>query len=163
MKVKAIVLGILLVLGVLGISLAINQTEVPQEVMDAFSMKYPDAKKVDWEMEEEGEYEAEFILEGKKMSANFNSNGQWLQTERAISHQDLPQAVQVAILQEFPGYTTEEAEHLTTPDLPEGYEVELQNKKDDVEIEAVFDSKGSLLKKEIKSERNDQEKEDNEK
>ncbi|MDP5171404.1 MAG: hypothetical protein NWR72_14260, partial [Bacteroidia bacterium] len=62
MKSKALIFGGILLLLVGGFSVAMAKTDVPQAVKDAFALKFPKAKAVKWEMEDEGEYEAEFKL-----------------------------------------------------------------------------------------------------
>lgn len=143
MKSKALIFGGILLLLVGGFSVAMAKTDVPQAVKDAFALKFPKAKAVKWEMEDEGEYEAEFKLDGKKMSANFATDGSWLETEMEIKEADLPQAVSVAIAAQFPGYELEEIEQVEKPGMAMVYEVELEGEGQ--EIEAVFDAAGTLL------------------
>jgi putative PepSY-like beta-lactamase-inhibitor len=152
MKVKALITGLIAVIGLFSFTVATNKTEVPRVVKEAFAKKYPDAQKVKWEEEEEGEYEAEFKLMGKEMSANFKADGTWLETEVEIKTKDLPQTVKDAIATQFSGYKIEEAEQLETPDSPLSYEVSLENEKDDVELTAVFSVDGILLKKKVEDE-----------
>lgn len=152
--------SILLVLGLSAMSFMVYQgPTVPKVVQDAFLAKFPQAKHVQWEEEEDGEYEAEFKMGKQEMSANFKGDGSWLETETEIKKSKLPKAVKKAIAVQFRGFEIEEAEKVETPDLPLAYEIELKNKAKQTEIEAVFDVKGALLMQE-KEKEND---EDNEK
>ena len=117
--------------------------EVPQQVLAAFAEKFPDATKVEWEVESDNEYEAEFKRNKQEFSANFRADGTWLETETEIKKKDLPAAVQQAVATQFPGYEIEEAERVETPTEAEAYEVELEKKKS--EIEALFRADGTLL------------------
>ena len=56
----------------------------PVDVSKAFSEKFRSAEKVKWDMEEANEWEAEFSLLGKEMSASFDPSGKWLETETEI-------------------------------------------------------------------------------
>jgi hypothetical protein len=127
---------------------AASAQEVPDAVTKAFQKKYPDAKSVNWASEEDG-FEATFQLKSKKMDAEFDAKGNWLETDTKIKVKDLPKAVSKAIAKEFPGYEIEEVEMISSPQLDEAYEVELELETDDkeLEIEVVFSSKGKILKK----------------
>lgn len=127
-----------------------RRPNVPQAVLDAFAGKFPQAQHVKWEEEHEDEYEAEFKINKMEMSANFKADGTWLETEMEIKKAQLPEAVKQAIAKQFPGFDIEEAEQVETPDQPLAYEVELEGH--DTEVEAVFKADGTLLKKEMKDE-----------
>jgi hypothetical protein len=75
--------------------------EVPGVVKKAFEMKFSKASQVKWSMEEEDEYEVEFMRGGKKMSANFNERGEWLETETALTQRELPRRVRRALSKNF--------------------------------------------------------------
>ena len=146
MKLKTVIPALVILIGVFGLSMAMNKTIVPEAVKTAFTAKYPTAKKVKWEEEDEGEYEAEFKLNGKEMSANFKADGTWLETETEIKKSALPAAVKTAIASQFAGFEIDEAEQLETPDLGMAYEVSLENKKEKKEIQLVFSADGTVLK-----------------
>ena len=48
---------------------ACSQKNPPENVKKEFSQKFAAAKSVKWESEESNEWEAEFTIDGKKMSA----------------------------------------------------------------------------------------------
>jgi len=48
----------------------------PKEVSAAFADKYPTAEKVQWEQENENEWEAEFLMDGKEMEVVISSTGE---------------------------------------------------------------------------------------
>ncbi len=116
---------------------------VPEAVEKAFQAKFANATQVEWEQEEEGVYEAEFILDGKKMSAEFAADGTWKETEQEIEHTELPAAVVDTLEAEWGDYTIEEVELCETPE-GKNYEVEL--KKEGIEIELVIDENGKVIK-----------------
>ncbi len=62
----------------------------PAAVISAFNNKFPGAKEIKWDQENSHEYEAEFTWKGVKHSANFNDEGQWLETESPLSFENLP-------------------------------------------------------------------------
>jgi uncharacterized membrane protein YkoI len=62
----------------------IAASEVPQPAVAAFNAKYQGATDVEWKTEkEDGKtiYEAEFKLNGKKIEAEFDANGNFIKEE----------------------------------------------------------------------------------
>jgi hypothetical protein len=56
----------------------VNVSNVPEPVKSAFSAKYSTATDIKWEDAHENDkqtYKAKFMLDGKKMKAEFDSNG----------------------------------------------------------------------------------------
>ena len=124
--------------------IAFGQKTVPQQVNNAFSQKYPSAKSVKWASEEANEWEAEFTLNGKGMSASYDNSGKWLESETEIAAKDLPAAVSGTLAKEFAGYKTDEMSILDSPEL-KGFEVGL--KKGESTLEIVIDNSGKVIKK----------------
>ena len=153
--------GMVALFEIIGMSMAINKIDVTETVKTDFSQKYPEARQVEWEMEEADEYEAEFKLKGVEMSANFKKDGTWLGTETEIDEDDLPKVVKDGITSNFPGYDIEEAELSEKPDGVLVYEVEMENEKEDIELKAVFSLNGKIIKKEIGEEEGDKVEDDN--
>lgn len=143
-KIMFLMLGSVLVL-----SQACAQTNVPNEVTTAFSQKFPTAKKVTWDKENETEWEAEFKMDGKEYSANFSSEGIWQETEYEISKSEIPAAVKQTLDTEFAGYKIEESEISETAT---GKVFEFIIEKKDNELEVVITSDGKVIKKEVKTE-----------
>jgi hypothetical protein len=77
------------------------------------------------------------------MSANFDINGNFLETESEISETDLPQSIKVALSKDFAGYKIEEVEKSDAKGI---VTYEMEAKKDSKEYELVFDCNGKLLK-----------------
>jgi Putative beta-lactamase-inhibitor-like, PepSY-like len=82
----------------------LNQDKAPATVIKSFQQKFPDAQKVKWGKEDSSEWEADFILMGRKSSANFDENGMWLETESEIPASQLPDNVVKAVNASYPGY-----------------------------------------------------------
>ena len=158
MKFKIAIITLVALIGILGMSMTTEKTskiEVPQAVKNAFNQKYPAAKKVEWELEKVGEYEAEFKMNREEMSANFLEDGTWVGSETELDKDDLPQAVKKGIAAKFPGHEIEEAELSEKPNGIITYEVELENEKEDAEFKAVFAADGNFIKKEMNNEDED--------
>jgi hypothetical protein len=140
-------------LGLLVNSCAQNRQTAPESVQAAFKAKFPAAKKVQWDQEKAGEWEAEFKLNGKEMSSNFTADGNWVETETEIGESDMPQAVKNAIAAAFAGYASEEISRVETPGQAAAYEVELE--KGEQTIEALFSADGTLRSQKAASEEED--------
>jgi len=66
--------------------------KIPAAVTEAFKARYPHAEKVVWK-DEITSFEAQFTLNGFAMTADFNSKGEWQNSEKKIKFTDLPAAV----------------------------------------------------------------------
>jgi len=124
----------------------------PEAVLKAFTAKFANAKEVEWEKEEDSEWEAEFEMDEEEYSANFSNSGEWLETEMEIETEDLPKEILEVLASEFPGYEIEEAE---TEKTPSGDFYELEIEKGEEEMEVKMDKSGKILEKETKDEDND--------
>ncbi len=119
--------------------------DVPSEVQTAFSQKFPDASKVNWGMENDNEWEAEFILNGVEYSANFDITGAWMETEYKIDPTAIPATVKATLDEEFGDYKIEISEVTETKD---GKVFEFELKKGKEESSVSIDLNGIVLKKE---------------
>lgn len=119
--------------------------DVPATVKSTFSQKFPKATKVEWGKENDKEWEAEFIMDGKEYSANFDNTGAWIETEYEISAKEIPSSVKVTLDKESAGYKT--AESVVTENK-DGKAFEFLLKKGETEIELIIDSNGKVIKKE---------------
>jgi hypothetical protein len=135
---------------------ALCQKSTPENVKKEFTGKYPAAQNIKWSSEEDNEWEAEFTMNGKEMSASYDNAGKWLETETEISSKELPSAVSASLKKDFSGYETGEISYLEKPEM-KGYEIAL--KKGETSLEVVFNSIGVVLKKrDVKKDDEDDEK-----
>ena len=129
-----------------------DNVKVLEKILTSFKSKFPDAIKIKWEMENETEWEADFELNGQKYSANFNSNGEWVETEFEIKPSEIPIVIRSILDQNFTDYEIEKAEISETAS-GKSYEFEVEVGEE--EFELAIDSKGKLTKKK-KSEENEE-------
>jgi hypothetical protein len=134
-------LTLLLMLLVFGI-FACQQVKPPKEVSDAFAAKFTAAEKVQWEQEEENVWEADFMMEGKEITACFDNAGKWLETETVIGIEELPATFTDSLEVKFEGYEIEEAESIVKPDFT-GFEIVLM--KGDTEMEVIISPGGEII------------------
>jgi hypothetical protein len=123
--------------------IASGQKVAPESVKKVFGQKYAAAKSVKWSSESANEWEAEFTLNGKEMSAAFDNSGKWLETETEISSKELPASVSATLAKEFEGYKAGEMSIVESPEL-KGFEIAL--KKGEKALEVVIDANGKVLK-----------------
>jgi uncharacterized membrane protein YkoI len=129
---------------------ACGQKNLPENIKKEFDKKFPSAQSVKWSSESPDEWEAEFKMDGKKMSVSFDNSGKWLESETAISEKELPQAVLTTLNKEFPGYKKNAVEILENPQMKC---FELALKKGESSLEVVIDNDGKIIKKtEVKGE-----------
>ena len=87
---------------------ATNETiigrEVPQNVADSFKVKYPTAKNVSWEENEDGDWDASFADRyGSNIATYTDVSAQWIQTKNAITDPvKIPSAIRNAIVRDYP-------------------------------------------------------------
>jgi Putative beta-lactamase-inhibitor-like, PepSY-like len=134
-----------------------KEIQAPEKLLTVFNQKFPGATEVEWSKETANEWEAEFNMSGKKMSACFDSSAVWTETETAISENELPPAVSNTLKAEFAGYKANKIEIDETPEI-KGFELGLE--KGETSVSVIIDNAGKVIKKEVKGEN---EKEENEK
>ncbi len=111
-------------------------------IKQAFNQKFPGAKDMDWEVDEQG-WEVSFKLKDKEMSAWFDLVGNWQKTETELRKRDIPDVVKNTLHNKFPGFKVEKVGWVVTPDF-HAYEIELKKGKKEKEI--TIDKKGKVLK-----------------
>ncbi len=141
MKLKIVGLIMLIAIGLNSVTAAINKTEVPQAVLEAFNKKYPKATDVEWEKDDLN-YEVEFELEKVEYEATFSEDGTWLETETEITAKELPEKVASAFKAAYPKVKIKGVEKVETPKIS-FYEIEY--KKGLKKREAFFDKDGNPL------------------
>ena len=113
--------------------------DVPDAVARAFIAKYPGEKSPDWGRDRNDSYEAKFRKDGIELRADFTPGGQWIETERSLSWDELPQAVRDAVEREYDKDDIVELEYTENAERGNFYDVEIDEKgekKKDVEYRA---------------------------
>ncbi|MDD3044111.1 MAG: PepSY-like domain-containing protein [Candidatus Delongbacteria bacterium] len=121
-----------------------TKKEVPAVVKEAFAKKFPTAKDVKWDKENDKEWGVEFELAGKELSANFDNAGLWTETGYELESKEVPAVVNAAITKDFAGYKIEDVAMSESKDS-KVYEFVLEKGKDKLEVDVSPD--GRILKK----------------
>lgn len=133
---------------------AYSQEVAPKEVLKSFQSKFSEAKNVKWEMEKQNEWEAEFILDGKEMTASFDNAGKMLESEKSLLEEDLPADIHKKLFLRFEGFEIEKVEGIETVDF-KGYEIVLS--KGGTEVEVLITNSGEITIKDVKVEDDEEE------
>ncbi len=120
-----------------------KESVVPK-VITAFEKKFPDATKVRRSKESKEEWEAEFIIDPKEYTANFDDNANWKETEYEIPKSDIPMIVLTALDDNFSTYKINEVEFSETV-TAKLYEFEIEDGESTFEI--AISNNASLLRK----------------
>jgi hypothetical protein len=123
---------------------AFGQKNPPEIVKKEFSKKYGTAQSIKWDNEEKNEWEAEFAIDGKKMSASFDNSGKWIESETKIMEKDLPASVVSTLNKDFQGFKKGHIEIFENPEI-KGFELGLKN--GETSIKVIIDISGKIIKK----------------
>lgn len=126
--------------GVYAFGQKIASSKVPSAVQSAFSKAFTGIADAKWE-KEKGNYEANFKQNGQKMSALFDANGAWLETETDIAINTLPATVVDYVNKNYKGEKIKEAAKLKMANGDNNYEAEVKG------TDLIFDANGKFIKK----------------
>jgi Putative beta-lactamase-inhibitor-like, PepSY-like len=127
-----------------GLSAPCQGINVPEAVRNAFAAKFPNATGVKWEKENTKEYEASFKSNNTDMSANFNHDGSWVETETEIAISELPAVVSSAIMTKYPGAVIKGADKIEKPGGKTTYEADIKLNGKNKEL--LLNADGSFIK-----------------
>lgn len=91
----------------------ISAHRVPSVVLNAFQQKFPKASDLEWERKGKN-YEAEFEMNFRDHKVLLDSTGVVVLHKEEVSVNALPEAVKQAIRRDFPDYTIDDADRITS-------------------------------------------------
>lgn len=144
MKKIIVLLSVCLLFAFIGYTQNIPSEKVPATVKESFVKKFPAATSVVYKMEKT-DYTVTFKEKAVGMSANFNSKGEWLETQTIMIESDLPKEVLTSVATNFVGFVITDITKIDGPDNVLNYEMHL--KKGAVAENVKFSPKGEILKK----------------
>jgi hypothetical protein len=121
-----------------------KQSKVPQSVVANFQAKYPGETDPDWELDDNGLWEANFKINGEKYRADFNPNGLWIETENSIKKSNLPKAIKQSIERDYKNLKITEVERVHHHSKGIFYDVEFKQKGKNMDVE--YRENGTELK-----------------
>ena len=136
---KSILFGVLaLSIGFFASAQKLSESKVPAAVKASFTKMYPGVS-AKWE-KEDGKYEANFKQAGGTLSAMFEPNGTFTESEMDIAVTDLPAKVLSYVKDNYKGKSIKEGAKITKADGTVNYEAEVDGK------DVIFDASGKFLK-----------------
>ena len=144
MKKLMMILALLITISFAASAQKLNASKIPAAVKDAFAKKFTAATAVEWGKENAKEYEAEFKLNGKSASANFLTDGSWVETEMEINISEAPAPVTAAVQKKHPGASIVKLYKIDNSKGALTYEAEIKtgNKKQ----EMILKADGTVIK-----------------
>jgi uncharacterized lipoprotein NlpE involved in copper resistance len=121
----------------------LDASKVPVTVKAAFAKKFPGATP-EWGKENSKEYEAEFKMNGKSASANFLTDGSWVETEMEINNAELPQPAAAAVKTKYPDATILKVFKIDNAKGDVTYEAEIKTGSKKKEL--VLKADGTIVK-----------------
>mgnify|MGYP003625769534 CR=1 FL=1 len=121
------------------IACAAKQDGVPEAVQLAFEQKYPGENDPDWHIDDNGNYESNFKIDGKKLRADFSPEGNWIETESSLDKNELPKAIQEKIKADFSAYEITELEEVDHHSKGKFYDIEFKQKGKNMDVEMRSD------------------------
>jgi hypothetical protein len=149
MKKTAAFLLLSLLLPGTALAQVIKPDQVPAAVKKGLQEKFPTAKRVEWKLKTDRNYEAEFILKGTDIALKIDSTGKWLETESAAPRSKVPPVVKDTIARRFKGYKIVEVQTVQRWNEQQVvWEIHLENANEIVK--AQFDGKGAIISRSAK-------------
>lgn len=123
-----------------------NRFQVPEAVQGAFTQKYGNATRVEWDMEKQYVV-AEFWKDSREHDAWFTMEGSWLMTEIDYGRQiaELPQAVQEGFsASQYAQWIIDDIDKIERTGYEDVYKIEVEQGKQEMDL--YFDAIGNLFR-----------------
>lgn len=119
------------------------KAQAPDAVKKTFQSKYPGENDPDWHTDSNGNYESNFKIDGIKYRADFAPDGSWIETESSIDFDELPQAIQKIIKNDYDKGDITEIEKVESASKGLFYDVEFKRKGKNKDVE--FRATGEII------------------
>lgn len=116
----------------------LSTVQVPAPVKEAFAKQYPGIS-AKWEKEQKS-YEANFKQNGNILSASYESNGTFIESELDIKVSDLPASIKEYVKAKYSDKTIKEAARISRAGGTINYEAEVNGK------DLLFTDQGKFIK-----------------
>ena len=136
--IKSVIIVVALLLSTIAFAQKVKVTKVPEIVSKSLLSKYPNAKNIKWD-KEENNYEASFENNKIENSVLFSANGKIIETEVEITVAQLPKSILNYIGKNYKDQKVKEAAKIISEKGIITYEAEIQGK------DLFFDENGKLL------------------
>lgn len=116
-------------------------SKAPDAVRIAFNKQFQRVDDPRWVIED-GKYEAHFRHDGQQVSALYEKDGTWIETERVIPVESLPAEVKLYIEKNFSGRNAREASVVKLANGETNYEAHINY------MDLIFDKEGKFVRQE---------------
>lgn len=116
-----------------------QKSKAPEAATTAFYKMFPNAAFVKWG-KEDNDYEADFKLNGKEMSAVFDAKGNHKETEEVVKEKDVPAKAMTYFKEHYKNSSVKEFAKITKADKQVLYEIGIKGK------DILFDTNGNFVK-----------------
>ena len=148
MKKIIYITGLLAILTIFTTDSFAQIRKIPAEVTNAFQEKYPNATSVEWR-DKLSSFTASFQQDSTTYIAQFNSKGEWENTEEAIDQTELPEAVKGGFdKSKYTEWTIGQVTKIEMPNDEVQYKIEVA-KGDIKKRNLFFNEEGRMLKDKI--------------
>ncbi|WP_185154087.1 PepSY-like domain-containing protein [Fulvivirga sp. M361] len=129
----------------MGHSLAVSgqSDKARDKVQHLFKKKYPQAESIHWEKDDHNNIEVQFEQNDEKYRADFDLNGNWIETEKSISWKDLPKKVKASVEKKYDKDDIAEIEWVHHNKKGVFYDVEFKKKGKNKDVE--FNTSGKQI------------------
>ena len=115
-----------------------------EEIVNVLYEKYPNAQRVDWELQHD-HYVADFRDNNTEKEAWFNPKGEWVMTKSDILFKNLPQAIQTTFGEsEYKDWRVDDVDMLERVEMETMYVIEVEKGKQ--EFDLFYAENGTLIK-----------------
>ena len=118
----------------------LRNSDIPSVVLNGFAEQFPNASKVEWEKIADI-YEADFDVENVDHEAILNTDGTIVKYKYDITYNELPEAVQTTITNDFDKTKIDEVELIQISEN-KYYQVEFEEEPNDTK--AIFETSGTF-------------------
>jgi hypothetical protein len=116
--------------------------KAPDAVQQAFEQNFAGVSEETWHKMASGNWYADFSRDSLNAKAEFTADGQWVATRTAVSSAQLPDTVNSAIQQKYPGATISQATWIQRADVAPYYQIALQ--QGGMEKDILANDKGTI-------------------
>lgn len=112
---------------------------VPQGAKDALRRDFPDAQRIEWDKQDNGLFEAEFVNADVKTKVLYTPEGERELTEETLRFSQVPHLVRTQVRQLFPGQEIEDSYRRTDATGEVFYVIEVGD------VERIFNPEGGYV------------------
>ncbi len=120
--------------------------KIPSVVTDSFNEKYPDADNVEWK-DNLTNFEADFTLNDESWSVQFNSKGEWRESDKHMDFDDLPAEIKDGFQKsKYADWQPGNSKFIQQKDKDVVYKVYAEKSNIFQKVYLYFNEKGQLIK-----------------